>query len=383
MNLPAFERFREWVQITRRRKRSKKPLIVPMVMVERGTPCEAVYHLAGTSQEINLNLPRSQRSLREIDMPRTHRTLMRSSNVEPALFGTASSRWPVNWGISGEPQEVAQGSLRGPLRKGLSRPLNDPEEMAREIRRLNRENAPASPARDLKKSREHTGRGPAAGYALIDQMRAIYRVVELCQALAVMVITDGTGVRLLLKIKRIHADRHTRCYGSPRMSWSSTSGVFAARLTDEAKCSKIACRGSSTSGSRRPGRIPAASSALQPSGRGSGPDRARVQIMVSVITYIPTRQGWLYLAVVMDLFEPRNSELHGVQEPGLRSGRFSPSPDQESSGRFSQSPLSFRSWLPVYQSPSAAAIERLWLNVPGTPCEAVATTSQGLRKRSI
>ena len=26
------------------------------------------------------------------------------------------------------------------------------------------------------------------------------------------------------------------------------------------------------------------------------------QIMVSDITYIPTRQGWLYLAVVMDLF---------------------------------------------------------------------------------
>ena len=55
-------------------------------------------------------------------------------------------------------------------------------------------------------------------------------MVELCQALAVS--TSGyyqwrsakVGVRrrqnqlLLAEIKRIHADRHTRCYGSPRIA---------------------------------------------------------------------------------------------------------------------------------------------------------------------
>ena len=56
MNLPAFERFREWVKITRRRKRSKKPSMAPNVMVQfaRKTLRSGCNHLAGTSDEINL-----------------------------------------------------------------------------------------------------------------------------------------------------------------------------------------------------------------------------------------------------------------------------------------------------------------------------------------
>ncbi len=210
-------------------------------------------------------------------------------------------------------REISDGSRKwrriSSDQQGLSRPLNDPEEMARESVLL------TCVASEFKK-REHTGRGPAAGYALIDQMRAIYRVVELCQALAVS--RSGyyrwhrgkAGARrrqnrlLLSEIKRIHADRHTRCYGSPRMSVELNQRGFRCSVNRVARLMKQnalkACRGSPfrpKTTRQDPRSLPAPNrlaEAPDPTGPG--------QIMVSDITYIPTRQGWLYLAVVMDLF---------------------------------------------------------------------------------
>ncbi len=147
-------------------------------------------------------------------------------------------------------------------------------------------------------------------------MRAIYRVVELCQALAVS--RSGyyrwhrgkAGARrrqnrlLLSEIKRIHADRHTRCYGSPRMSVELNQRGFRCSVNRVARLMKQnalkACRGSPfrpKTTRQDPRSLPAPNrlaEAPDPTGPG--------QIMVSDITYIPTRQGWLYLAVVMDLF---------------------------------------------------------------------------------
>ena len=109
---------------------------------------------------------------------------------------------------------------------------------------------------------------------------------------------------LLSEIKRIHADRHTRCYGSPRMSVELNQRGFRCSVNRVARLMKQnalkACRGSPfrpKTTRQDPRSLPAPNrlaEAPDPTGPG--------QIMVSDITYIPTRQGWLYLAVVMDLF---------------------------------------------------------------------------------
>ena len=151
---------------------------------------------------------------------------------------------------------------------------------------------------------------------MIDRMREEYSVIELSEALSVS--TSGyyqwrskkEGVRrrenqlLITEIHRIHGDRHTRSYGSPCMCVElNVRGVQysvnrVARLMKQNALK--ACRGSSyrpKTAQQDPRSLPAPNhlaEAPDPTGPG--------QIMVSDITYIPTRQGWLYLAVVMDLF---------------------------------------------------------------------------------
>ena len=147
-------------------------------------------------------------------------------------------------------------------------------------------------------------------------MRGSYRVVEHCQALAVSKSgyyqwrSDKVGVRrrqnqlLVAEIKRIHSDRHTRCYGSPRMTVELNQKGFRCSVNRVARLMKQnvlkACRGRSyrpKTTQQDPHSLPAPNrlaEAEEPTGPG--------QIMVSDITYIPTQQGFLYLAVVMDLF---------------------------------------------------------------------------------
>ena len=147
-------------------------------------------------------------------------------------------------------------------------------------------------------------------------MREEYSVVELCQALAVSSSgyyqwrTGKVGThqlhnqRLVAEIQRVHADRHTRCYGSPRMSVELNERGFCCSVNRVARLMKQnglkARRGRSyrpKTTQQDPQKLPAPNrlaQAADPTGPG--------QILVSDITYIATRQGWLYLAVVMDLF---------------------------------------------------------------------------------
>ena len=67
---------------------------------------------------------------------------------------------------------MAEGSLLGEWGpEGVSLGVMDPEEMAREIGRFNQQFVDLRRQREIEKNRDHTGRGPVAGYALIDQMR--------------------------------------------------------------------------------------------------------------------------------------------------------------------------------------------------------------------
>jgi putative transposase len=152
---------------------------------------------------------------------------------------------------------------------------------------------------------------------MINEMReADYNISELCDAFGVSksgyyaakAAPEGNRARerrrILEEMEAVHGERHTRCYGSPRMAVELTerglpcSENRAARLMHEHGINaqqKAAFRPKTTVAD--PTKRPAPNllkDAAQPSGPG--------QIYVSDITYVATRDGWLYLAVVMDLF---------------------------------------------------------------------------------
>lgn len=151
---------------------------------------------------------------------------------------------------------------------------------------------------------------------MIDSMRDDFSINELCDALDVSragyhaALKRGPAARtranrcLLDAMRRLHSHRFLRTYGSPR-------------LTDELRAMGFACSENRVAGlmrrhglrarSRKPfrPRTTTPDHAACPSPnllRSMPPPDAPGRQMVSDITYIPTRQGWLYLAVVVDLF---------------------------------------------------------------------------------
>jgi len=147
-------------------------------------------------------------------------------------------------------------------------------------------------------------------------MRAHFPISELCQALGVSrsgyhaslsrpeAARSKANNQLLLKIKAVHSHRHTRSYGSPRMTIElnhqghSCSRNRVARLMRQ---NSIRVR------PRRPFRPKTTQPdhAAHPSPNllaREGPATAPGSQIVSDITYIKTAEGWLYLAVVVDLF---------------------------------------------------------------------------------
>jgi len=150
----------------------------------------------------------------------------------------------------------------------------------------------------------------------MDTLRDTFTVKELCEALDVgrsgylarckrpLSTRSRANLELLSKMKTIHAHRHTRCYGSPRMTrqlrheGSPCSENRVARLMRQ---SGLHAR------PRRPFRpkttSPDHAAAPSPNllAAAEAPTRP-AQHLQSDITYIPTAEGWLYLAVVIDRF---------------------------------------------------------------------------------
>jgi len=151
-------------------------------------------------------------------------------------------------------------------------------------------------------------------YAFIQQHCKDHPVMRLCQALGVS--TSGyydwrcrpksrranSNHRLLTKIKCFHKASH-EIYGSPRihqdlLDSGEKAGIHrVARLMQQAGIqSKVAKKFVVTTDSRNtlapaPDRLERQFSQNQPN-----------QAWVSDTTFIATRQGWLYLAIILDLF---------------------------------------------------------------------------------
>lgn len=147
-------------------------------------------------------------------------------------------------------------------------------------------------------------------------MRHSFPITELCQALGVSrsgyhaATGRPTGCRkeanaqLLTRMTSIHADRHTRCYGSPRMT-RELRGLGLA--CSENRVARLMRSNRLWARPRKPFRPKTTrpDHAAHPSpnllAKATLPTAPGTHL-VSDITYIPTHEGWLYLAIVLDLY---------------------------------------------------------------------------------
>ena len=151
-------------------------------------------------------------------------------------------------------------------------------------------------------------------YAWIDGQRGQYPLAAMCQALTVSTSGLATWKRggqvrmrladaaLLTLIRAIHAESK-RAYGWPRV-WKELQarGIPAGKervrclMQDHGIRGRHKRRYKATTDSNHD--LPVAPNRLDRQFETSRPDQA----WTADITYIPTQEGWLYLAVVMDLY---------------------------------------------------------------------------------
>lgn len=147
-------------------------------------------------------------------------------------------------------------------------------------------------------------------------MRSDYTINELCDALAVSSsgyhaackrpksLRTIENARLLETMTLIHEHRHTRVYGSPRMTAELRARGHSA---SENRVARLMRRSGLRARPRRPyrPRTTRPDHAAHPSPNllaQAAPPVATGTHLVSDITYIPTCEGWLYLAVIIDLY---------------------------------------------------------------------------------
>jgi len=151
-------------------------------------------------------------------------------------------------------------------------------------------------------------------YAFIARYRAEFRVTKMCQVLKVSLSgfyawvkrpqsqRDKANQALIERIKEAHG-KSRRVYGSPRITGElRKQGVqcgknrVARLMRQEGIRSKVAKKFKATTNSRH--NLPVADNLLQQDFHATEPN----QVWVGDITYIWTAEGWLYLAVLLDLF---------------------------------------------------------------------------------
>ncbi|TWU06947.1 Integrase core domain protein [Symmachiella macrocystis] len=108
---------------------------------------------------------------------------------------------------------------------------------------------------------------------------------------------------LLSEMKAIHADKDTKCYGSPRMHrelvalrHSVSENTVAKLMSDHSLRAALAPKFKATTDSYHP--HPVAENTLNRAFEQESADR----VWVADITYIRTGEGWLYLACVLDTY---------------------------------------------------------------------------------
>lgn len=112
-----------------------------------------------------------------------------------------------------------------------------------------------------------------------------------------------TKLKLITEIKSIHSDKKLRVYGSPRMTSELHDRGFDCSENTVAKLMREIGIEARRSKPFKPKTTKVDHSAKYSSNKLENQQASRFgETLVSDITYIRTKEGWLYLAVVMDLF---------------------------------------------------------------------------------
>jgi len=157
-------------------------------------------------------------------------------------------------------------------------------------------------------------------YQFIDKYRSVYRVEKMCRILDIgrssyytwkhrsKSMRDKENERLVFRIKLVYGESR-RIYGSPRITAElRASGVrcgknrVARLMREHGIMAKTRRRFKITTDSKH--NLPIAENLLDQEFTTDAPNKA----WAGDITYIWTKQGWMYLAVVLDLF---NREVVG------------------------------------------------------------------------
>ncbi|HDR9488435.1 TPA: IS3 family transposase [Burkholderia aenigmatica] len=209
----------------------------------------------------------------------------------------------------------AAGKLNGAGTKPVTPEQMELSRMRAEIKRLQME------LEIGKKSGSILREGPAVRYAWIDQQVGQYPLSSLCGVLSVSVNgyrawtrggksgrTRLTDTQLLTLIRTVHAEVKG-AYGSPRMTEEIRDRGFPASkerverlMREHGIRARHKRRYRVTTDSKH--KLPVAPNLLNREFTPAAPN----QVFSSDITYIWTDEGWLYLAVVLDLF---NREVVG------------------------------------------------------------------------
>ena len=154
-------------------------------------------------------------------------------------------------------------------------------------------------------------------FAFIRAEKAVFPVTVLCRVLGVsragfyaaqhrpVARRVAEDARLTVQIAAIHRASR-RCYGSPRVHAELRA---QGRCTSRKRVARLMRAAALAGRRRRAFRVPPGPGSLHP----AAPNRldrqftapAPNRVWVSDMTYLATRDGWLYLAVVVDLFSRR------------------------------------------------------------------------------
>jgi transposase InsO family protein len=157
-------------------------------------------------------------------------------------------------------------------------------------------------------------------YELVETLREQnrYSLTELCEALQTSrsgfyawkardaSARERENAALLEAMREIHADRHTKAYGSPRMTLElRESGLCCGenRVARLMRQEGIRAKSKRTFRPKTTIQDPGNTSRIAPNRLPKLEEiSAPGQALVGDITYVATREGWLYLAVVIDLY---------------------------------------------------------------------------------
>ena len=151
---------------------------------------------------------------------------------------------------------------------------------------------------------------------MITSLKGSFSISELCDALGVSrrgyhaACARGpapraqANARLLGRIQAIHSHPHTRGYGSPRLAreWQDTGAACAVnRVARVMRTAGLRVRARSPYRPKTTRVDPAAATSPNLLAQVNPAEQPGTHL-VSDITYLPTQEGWLSLAVVIDLF---------------------------------------------------------------------------------